>query len=143
MDKKRIEIIITSALVLVFVLVWARTIKVMKKRKTPKPKLASSLIVPQSASLAQPTASGVQDITPEEVLSWGKCPFSGKVYSSVEKTSGVELSGIIWDEETPMAVINDKILLVGESIGQNTVLSIEKEKVTLSDGSKNTELRLP
>ncbi|MBU0709333.1 MAG: hypothetical protein KJ793_01305 [Candidatus Omnitrophica bacterium] len=143
MEKKRIEIIVTSVLVLVFILVWVRMIKVMNKRKAPKPRPSSSLIIVPPTSSVQPDASGIQEAIPKEVFAWGKCPFSGKAYSTLDKGSGIALSGIIWDEEIPMAVINDRILLVGDSLGSNTVISIEKEKVILSDGSKNIELRLP
>jgi len=53
----------------------------------------------------------------------------------------LELKGILWDEISPMAIINDKVVHVGGTIASFTVTRIEPRKVTLS-GTGNTVLSL-
>ncbi|NQU19210.1 general secretion pathway protein GspB, partial [bacterium] len=52
------------------------------------------------------------------------------------------VSGIIWDEVNPQAIINSKILAEGDSIGGFSIEKIEKQKVILSDGKKRIELNI-
>ena len=54
----------------------------------------------------------------------------------------LELVGIAWDPVTPKAIINNKIVKVGSTIGPYTVLEITQEQVTLSDGNEQIELFL-
>ncbi len=52
------------------------------------------------------------------------------------------LSGILWDERKPTAVINGVFYGVGDSSGQFTVTEIEDDTVRLKDGSGDFTLRL-
>lgn len=52
------------------------------------------------------------------------------------------LNGIAWDKEAPQAIINDRILTVGDQIKGCEVVAIQPNSVTLNDGSQNFELRL-
>ena len=52
------------------------------------------------------------------------------------------LNGIAWDEEAPQAIINDRILNVGDRIRGCEVVAIQQRSVTLNEGSQNFELRL-
>jgi len=69
--------------------------------------------------------------------SWGRNPFLAK---SVSAISG--LTGILWDEKQPKAIIGDAVVGIGEKVGSNTVVDIKPDKVILSDGTKNFELKL-
>jgi hypothetical protein len=51
----------------------------------------------------------------------------------------LRLQGIFYDEDDPVALINNRDLLAGESIGQVEIVSIESKKVTLRLG---TELKI-
>ncbi len=73
--------------------------------------------------------------------SWSRAPFSASS-APIKGYGGHTLSGIIWDKENPMAVINDNIVKIGDKIDGNTVVSIEQDRVVLNDGSKNIELLL-
>jgi hypothetical protein len=69
---------------------------------------------------------------------WGRDPFLPK--GAAPSASG--LTGIIWDEKSPKALINDAIVGVGDKVGNNTVVKIEKDRVILNDGNKDFELKL-
>ena len=51
----------------------------------------------------------------------------------------LRLQGIFYDEDDPVALINNRDVLAGESIGQVVIVSIESKKVTLRLG---TELKI-
>jgi len=48
----------------------------------------------------------------------------------------------MWSEKNPGAMINDTIVKNGDRIGDNTVIEIRQDKVILSDGTKDFELKL-
>lgn len=75
---------------------------------------------------------------------WGRDPFSsGPAASPPTSVSDMSLTGILWDDRAPLAVINDNPVAVGDKIGMYTVAEIDKDKVILTDGTKNYELTLP
>jgi len=55
---------------------------------------------------------------------------------------GFVLEGIVWDTDNPTAIINGKILHIGEEIGDYEVMEIKQEKVTLSDDIQTIELKV-
>ena len=71
---------------------------------------------------------------------WGRSPFMPKTEAVVTPTKLI-LAGIAWDDENPKAVINDEIVGAGDKVGGNTVVSIQKDRVIMSDGSSEFELR--
>ncbi|MEW6101242.1 MAG: hypothetical protein AB1481_03000 [Candidatus Omnitrophota bacterium] len=134
MTKKRIEIIVTVALILIFALTLASSLAKIKKRKAVKggPALSSGELLAESAD---------KKTVEEADLKWVRCPFSGKVYSSAGALE-LKIDGIIWDSENPMASINDTVVRIGEKVSGFEVVDIKKESVTLSDGRKNFEIKL-
>lgn len=135
MDKKRIEIIITSALILLFIFASINAIKALKKK-------AVGVSGPVSRQIRKEILAKQQEQKEIfENLVWVRCPFSGKVYSSAE---GIELNlmGIIWDKQAPLAIINDSIVKPGDRMGANRVIAIEPDRVILNDGTKDFELKL-
>jgi hypothetical protein len=53
--------------------------------------------------------------------------------------SGLSLSGIIWDEKMPLAVINERMLGVGDMVAGATITAIFKETVVLEhNGAPHT-----
>lgn len=72
---------------------------------------------------------------------WGRNPFSAKPVSA-ETVSALTLNGIVWDEKNPRAVINDRIVGVGNKVEGHKVVKIEKYRVVLTDGLVDFELRL-
>lgn len=72
---------------------------------------------------------------------WKRNPFMLKAVS-YSANNEVVLNGILWDSYSPRALINDKILGKGDKINQYTVYDIQQDKIILSDGVNNLELRM-
>ena len=72
---------------------------------------------------------------------WGRNPFRAEEIPTRTLTK-LFLNGIAWDEKTPKAVINNRIVGTGDPIGGHKVKRIEKNRVILSDGINDLELRL-
>lgn len=145
MDKKRIEIIITSALVIIFILAWVSTIKKIRGKSRPKPAAVQSSVSSFSSKSAQGEPKQEAFVIKEERdLEWGRCPFCGKIYSGAGKKEIVDLklTGILWDEKNPKAVINGRIVGIGKRIGGNIVVDIKQDKVVVNNGIQNFELRV-
>jgi len=71
--------------------------------------------------------------------SWGRNPFTLQEGISDKM---LVLNGIAWDELDPKAIINDRILSVGDKIRGCTLIAVEPNRVTLNDGTQNFELKL-
>ena len=97
----------------------------------PKPKL-------REKSLFRKLQEEVKD------LSLKRDPFSSGVITAVEGPSSayLSLSGILWDEASPKAIINGKIIEIGDRIFGYVVIRIEADRVILNDGITNFELEL-
>ena len=68
---------------------------------------------------------------------------SGIITSTAKAITDVHLSGILWDENAPLAMIDDTPVGIGDKAGAYTILEIHKDRVILTDGTKDYELRLP
>ncbi len=55
---------------------------------------------------------------------------------------GLVIKGIICSEESPIAIINDKVVGKGENIGDYLVLEIEEKRVILKNGDQEFILKL-
>lgn len=73
--------------------------------------------------------------------SWSRDPFSASS-APIKGYRGFVLSGIMWDKESPTAIINDNIVKIGDKISGNAVVDIKQDRVILSDGIKDFELKL-
>jgi hypothetical protein len=72
--------------------------------------------------------------------SWSRNPFT--IGASIKVGTGNALEGIIWDEKLPLALINGKTVKIGDRVGSDIVIDIQKNKVILSDGIRDRELKL-
>ena len=57
-------------------------------------------------------------------------------------TQAISLSGIIWDEENPAAMIGDRIVKEGDMVGKKKVKKIQEDKVILIEAGKEHILEL-
>jgi len=80
-----------------------------------------------------------EEIRKIEALDWGRDPFmSGEMQIEV----GLVLNGIVWDAESPFAIINDTIVRIGDKVDSSKVKDIQREKVILIKGAHICELEL-
>jgi len=149
MDKQRKQIIITAGLVVVLIIAWANTFKAAKKRSKPKQPTpaaaaaATAFSTKDTVSIPQnQQAFSRKESTKDDQISWGRCPFSGKIFYGEAKALDLKLSGILWDVQNPQAIINDEIWGEGEKIGKFEVIEIHPEEVIVSDGTEKFELEI-
>lgn len=69
-------------------------------------------------------------------------PFSFVTVGPKSSREGLELAGILWENEKPTAIINQTFFNVGDSNDQFSVVKILKERVVLKDKTGEFELRL-
>lgn len=62
---------------------------------------------------------------------------------SLTSPSPVRLQGIIWGIQPPRAIINDRIVKIGESIEGAQIVDIAPEGVTIDYQGQRTVVRLP
>ena len=76
-----------------------------------------------------------------EFADWGRDPF---IWPKEAETpiSGLQLSGIVWDEQAPYAIINGAVLHTGDKVDGKTLKRIEQNKVILTDGRNDFVLGL-
>lgn len=77
-------------------------------------------------------------------LKWVRDPFRFPPKKEIEKTDveKLNLTGIIYDEGSPIAVINDEIVHEGDEIEGVKVIKIESERVLLEKDGKPYTLEL-
>lgn len=144
MDKKRLEIIVTAILVLVFILAWANTFSRIKKRAGQKPAVPVS-IEQEARALSPAVAPAIkQDALNNQGSDWGRDPFSGRIYKAVKEEAQKDLrvAGILWSKKKPTAIINNKICEIGSRVGGCVVVDIKEDRVILDDGTRAFELKL-
>ena len=121
MDKKKRNLVILGAVLLLVIWVWSSASARKKGNRTSFPKPPASENIPKRAK--------------PPFTDWGRNPFMlpGELSESVR---GLMLDGIVWDNEKPYAIINNQILGIGDAIGKSRITAITETAVTLEeDGS--------
>ncbi|MBI2166731.1 MAG: hypothetical protein HYU34_00610 [Candidatus Omnitrophica bacterium] len=77
----------------------------------------------------------------DEFASWERNPFMPWGLQG-GASSAVTLNGIAWDPKNPKAVINDRIVGVGDEIAGYRIVEIKPASVVLSGEEGNRELRV-
>ena len=135
-DKK----ILLIALVGIFIIILASSV-VSGIRKSAARKAGEPKPVSQAEAMDKIVEADISYEPPKsKYASWGRDPFN--IGKEASMGSSLKLEGIIWDEAKPFCLINGAALYVGSKYEGHTVIRIEKQKVVVSDGTKETTLRL-
>jgi len=140
--EKNKKLIILAILTVVVVFVWTRAFKGPSGRKAGVPSEAPGLALGKRAPgafLSQVASKRARGKS--AYATWDRNPFVLGERGAVV-VSGLSLDGIVWDEKSPYAIISDKIVGVGDEIAGNKVIDIKVDSVTLSDGTREYELKL-
>lgn len=141
--KDKIQIAVTACLVVVLIVIMAKSFGGMKGGKTRKKKAPA----PAAKTLAAKTAA-VPRVSYEKLaaetkkLELKRDPFFRQVVGSPSTVEEPYLSGIVWDSAFPSAIINGKIVGVGEEIVGHIVTDIQKNRVILYNRETGVEVRL-
>jgi hypothetical protein len=134
MNERR-RIILLGILVIVAAY-WAYfTINRRAEQREKQAQLMSETAPPpaQAATIQDPDSSAIAELT---ILPWGKDPFyhnySPPKKKSVQRDVHLRLLGILHNDQSPQALINGRIVSVGERIEGYTVIRITKKYVELT-----------
>ena len=133
MDKEKILKVSLVILMVIAVLVWA------KGCQRPQMTAAAPLLNQGEISSLLAMSSGEAALARSSYPTWGRNPFVLETKQSIKKLT---LNGIIWDDQSPKALLGDRIVGVGESVGAAVVVEIHQDRVILNNGIEYFELRL-
>jgi hypothetical protein len=144
-DKKKAAITLVLLVILFFVL--NRAVKLTKKHNskiTPLPLTASVFPSGNNDVAVSDKISRFKKLIEEsKKVKFERDPFMRSPEISLEKEfSEIVLSGIIWDEKTPRAIIDGKIVGIGSRVKNNTVVAIKPDSVVLNDGEQDFKITL-
>ena len=154
MDKKKKQLIITCALLVVMVVMMARAFFPTAKRGAGKAPVSgaagggidTTVMTTNMTFLAMLRQNEAARILQETYWEkpWGRDPFALSRSKSVsdEITQNLILSGIVWDEKMPVAIINQKVMKTGDTVDDCSVKEIHRSSVTMVCGGKPLELHL-
>ncbi|MCG2712720.1 MAG: hypothetical protein L6416_10435 [Candidatus Omnitrophica bacterium] len=138
---------VLSGLCLYYFKVWSNVVKLEDKIIKPT--------VPNSITDPSPEASEQIKQTIKETASMHKKsdirdPFLASKDSTILKTPSenneqvidLNLKGILWDKLVPSAIINSKVVKIGDMIFGKTVVDIEPDKVILMENGEIHILKL-
>lgn len=145
--KRKRDIIITSALLVVFAVSFTKNV-LMYKKKQPLPDPVGTVAAGESMGdqLVYVTNLRVMDKLRDDQRAawdkeWGRDPFEPPTtLSTVVKAVNLTLQGILWDMKNPKAIVNDKTLFKGDMLYGYTVVDIQPRSVVLKTGEKTIEL---
>ena len=160
MNLSRQQLTMLVVLFGVTVAVYARALyRPAASSKSATPRVPQELQAPHTVSpeaLAGPLASSklsamptLPETSPQRGaqrkdaahLAWGRDPFV-RDRSSKSATATLALTGILWDTQQPMAIINGQALSVGQELDGYRVTSISPDHVSLTDGKQNLDLTI-
>lgn len=147
MDKKKIGLIILSVFAL---LILIRGIVNFNKVGKGAKSVSLPKIEKKADSLSKPTNTPKFSKKRTAYKEWQGDPFvldkiKPKVpekdpSSAFVKRKSINLTGIVWDEDHPKAIINDEIVSIGDEVLGKKIINITKNKVSMDDGIRVSEV---
>ncbi|RJO65467.1 MAG: hypothetical protein C4540_01055 [Candidatus Omnitrophota bacterium] len=151
MNKRTIsELIITGFLVVVLFFSAKNSVEHIRKAKKERKPRQAIILPAQGGQYLQRAAPKEKSIgeayaeLEEEGKKWKlkKDPFTGEgIVSQEGATSVIVLSGIFWDGSCPMAIVNDAVISIGDTVDGYLVTDIRQDRVILRKGAKDLELQ--
>ena len=143
MEKKdKIQLGITGVLVVILLILLARAVGGKKQDQfVSVEKKVSGMKVPADGRTKEQSLYAILEEQARN-LEFKRDPFFKQPIATSESVKELHLSGILWDDLNPTAIINDTIVTVGSQIEGKKVLDIQKNKVILIEGEQKTELIL-
>lgn len=146
--KERVELIITITLVFFFIaLLIAFSHRIKSRNQMPKrifPRMFSAREYFRYDPQRNQGTPFILDKTSGEITEIKRDPFSfGSLASNqVNAASELFLKGIVWNKDNPSAVINERVLSVGEVISGYRVTQILEDSVVLENENSKLNLKL-
>jgi len=159
MPKKQFLFLIVLGILVVLSWVWGLTAKPIRSRAGKSSTLSSEplWVASSNRALLSRTAHGgkatpsfpaskeqtgkIDEGLTADPSEWGENPFlmerrTTSTDSGEESPQGLVLGGVLWDPQTPSAVVNNRVVSVGDYVGVWQVTEIHRDRAVLSDGAK-------
>lgn len=145
MDNKRLGLIATGILVMIFILIAAGNIKKIKGASLSNKSQAPIAVLPvkQIEPLFKNKTIDVKKEEPE--AEWGRDPFVRQetITEQADTIASLKLMGITAGKSAkPMAIINNKLVSAGAKIGKFRIMEISKDSVWVTDDKEVFELKM-
>ncbi len=141
MNKNRRNQIVLGAVGLIAVWALVRGSTVPVGRGNGSGETASGPSQVSQVSIPSPGPFSRESQVRTHVSGWGRSPFE-LVGGGAMGAKGLALNGIVWDENFPLAMINDQVLGVGEKIDNRQIKKITRTEVTLEEQGREFILTL-
>jgi len=156
MNKKKIQLIITGVLVLVFIVVFINSGKTVAKKKSATSAYANISLPPETISQPAPENMSNKNDVEEGLLNVvGRDPFKRQSVAedlsiagkkkNIEGIAGILLTGIIYDSAPSsdnFCLINGEEARVNGKIGGFIITGIKEDYITLVDSKDKKEYKL-
>jgi len=152
MTRTQQQGLLLAGLAVVMVAVYARALKPSSVSSPSEPVISSKMVAPPATSAARARSAAqtklaapspaVREAQQDRVatLRWSRDPFLRG--SAVGQMSGLMLSGVLWDDAQPMAIINGTMVQVGQELEGFHILAIGRDRVSVSDGTESFDLHV-
>jgi len=146
--RDKIEIGVTAVAVLLLVIAITSFSKKDKHLERAKEEAGPAALSIKEDTSYNKLAGSTQNLFGElqertKGLRLGRDPFVYRPMITRQETgSGFRITGILWDENSPQAIINGKVVSIGDKVGANMVIDIKQDGVILNDGFSDFELKL-
>lgn len=97
---------------------------------------------PQEADSREDLLAPQRTAKKSEHDAWSRNPFEVQRNAPVSNAAGLVLNGIAYDKVSPAAIINEKIVKVGDFVGGYQVSAIYHDRVVVSGDSQTVEIEL-
>lgn len=140
MTKEQRQAIIAAVLISIAVLVWI--VVIFRRGTLPEKSQPAGFDLRRERIDFFNLAEQLKNNRPQ--MEWVRDPFQFPQKPTTKKTgiTGLDLTGIIYDKELPVAVINDVIVHEGDTIEGAVVKEIESNSVVLEKEGKLYTLEL-
>ena len=146
MKKSQQQLAMLVGLVVVMVVIYAKPFG--RRRPSTARQVAAEAVASASAADAPRSSVPVSSEAAAQgrqaqreyaaMLTWRRDPFTRG--GSAAGVRGLTLSGILWDPQKPIAILNDQMVSVGDELDDYQVLEIRPDRVLLSDGTETIQL---
>lgn len=116
-----------------------------KEMRPVQPEITAQIDTTATKPLFVPDGPDMERIKTAE---WGADPFRSAIKKPAKRTDKQKeelkliLSGIVFNEKSPMAVINKKMVRTGDTIDGARIISIDRKSVTVEQSGKQFQLRV-
>ena len=145
MTRAQKQFMILGALVVVMIAVYTRAFRgSVPKATSGRVEVAEAPTVQptqeERLTIAQPSQQREAQRQRAMRLVWRRDPFTRG--AAMGELSGLQLSGILWDSNEPIAIINGQMVRVGEKLEGYRVVEIAKDRVSVTDGTQTFQIQI-